>query len=205
MPPRRATSSEPWLPPPSNAASLRPAMKGVYRMVDGGRRRGKQLHVSTFVRENEALVCTPASRGEVYFATDKEARTFVHFAHVLLRAAGLPPVDRSIPGWVVPILHRLDKPAFKGKLRLSPATAVLARYEQNFSDAKLRALVGDLEVMDDAGFEEELGAWTRAMGGPKRIVRGRKQGADEELVAKIWRWLVDESARAGRVAAAMGA
>ena len=197
----------PWVWGPGDTNNLptvlRPAMRGMYRMVDHGQRRGEQLHVSTFVRETEALLCLPESRGETYFATDLEARPFVHFAHMLLRAAGLPPVHRSIPGWVVPILHRLDEPVFKGRLRLSPATTVLARYEQTFSDRKLRELVGDLEVLDDAAFEAELAEWIADMGGPKRIARGRKQGADAELVAKIWQWLLERSESARRVAESM--
>ncbi len=197
----------PWVWGPGDTNNLptvlRPAMKGMYRMVDHGKRRGEQLHVSTFIRENEALVCTEASRGNTYFATDKEARTFASFAGLLLRAAGLPMVERSIPGWVVPILHRLDAPLFRGKLRLSPATAVLARYEQTFSDRALRTLVGDLEVMSDGEFETELGAWLTAMGGAARVVRGRKQGADEVLVQNIWTWLTEHSESVRRVASGM--
>jgi hypothetical protein len=102
-------------------------------------------------------------------------------------------------------MHKLDKPLFKGKLKLSPATAVLARYEQTFSDKALRTLVGDLEVMSDAEFMEELRAWLAAMGGAKRVVRGRKQGADAELVGMIWRWLLEESTSTERVASSMRA
>jgi len=43
------------------------------------------------------------------------------------------------------------------------------------------------------------------MGGAKRIVRGRKQGADAALVGMIWRWLLEESASTKRVAEAMRA
>jgi 2-alkyl-3-oxoalkanoate reductase len=199
----------PWVWGPGDTNNLptvlRPALKGMYRVVDQGRRRGEQLHVSTFVRENEALVRDERSRSRTYFATDKEARTMLHFAEMILRAAGLPAVKRSIPGWIVPLLHRLDQPVFKGKLRLSPATAVLARFEQTFSDKALRTLVGDLEVLDDDALVAELGAWLEAMGGPKRVVRGRKQGADTELVEMIWRWLLEASPSTARVAEAMRA
>ncbi len=199
----------PWVWGPGDTNNLptvlRPALQGVYRMVDHGVRRGEQIHVSTFVRENEALVCTEASRGHTYFATDKVARRFRDFAELLLRAAKLPMVTQSIPGWLIPILFRLDGPLFQGKLRLSPATAVLARFEQTYSDKALRTLVGDLEVMDDAGFEAELAAWLKDMGGAKRVVRGRKQGADEELVAMIWQWLLEKSDSVKGVANAMSA
>lgn len=199
----------PWVWGPGDTNNLptvlRPGLKGMHRVVDGGRRRGEQLHVSTFVRENEALVRTEASRGKVYFATDKVARPFGEFSAKLLAAAGITAASKSIPGWVVPLLHKLDKPVFKGKLRLSAATAVLARYEQTFSDAALRALVGDLEVLTDDEQFEELRAWIAAMGGAKRIVRGRKQGADAALVGMIWRWLLEESASTKRVAEAMRA
>lgn len=197
----------PWVWGPGDTNNLptviRPGLKGMHRVVDGGRRRGEQLHVSTFVRENEALVRTEASRGKVYFATDKVPRPFGAFSARLLEAAGITAASRSIPGWVVPILHTLDKPVFQGKLRLSAATAVLARYEQTFSDAALRGLVGDLEVLTEEEQFEELRTWIAAMGGAKRIVRGRKQGADADLVAMIWRWLLEESASTARVAEAM--
>lgn len=199
----------PWIWGPGDTNNLPtvlgPGLKGMHRVVDGGKRRGEQLHVSTFIRENEALVCTEASRGKVYFATDKIARPFGQFAQELLRAAGITTASKNIPGWVVPIMHKLDKPLFKGKLKLSPATAVLARYEQTFSDKALRTLVGDLEVMSDAEFMEELRAWLAAMGGAKRVVRGRKQGADVELVGMIWRWLLEESVSTERVASSMRA
>jgi nucleoside-diphosphate-sugar epimerase len=199
----------PWVWGPGDTNNLPtvlgPGLKGMHRVVDGGKRRGEQIHVSTFIRENEALVCTEASRGKVYFATDKIARPFGQFAQELLRAAGITTTSKNIPGWIVPVMHKLDKPVFQGKLKLSPATAVLARYEQTFSDKALRTLVGDLEVMSDDEFMAELRTWLTDMGGPKRIVRGRKQGADEELVAMIWSWLLDKSESVKRVAEGMRA
>jgi hypothetical protein len=65
--------------------------------------------------------------------------------------------------------------------------------------------VGDLEVLDDDALVAELGAWLEAMGGPKRVVRGRKQGADTELVEMIWGWLLEASPSTARVADAMRA
>lgn len=197
----------PWVWGPGDTNNLptvlQPALQGVLLEVDRGRYLAEQLHAATLVRQVEGVLATPSSAGRTYFATDPKPRTYRQFRGLLLSAARLSPRLLSVPGVLLPALYQLDRRLLRGALRLSPGLAILGRREQTFSDAALRALLGDLEVVTEEEATDELRAWLDAVGGAKVVATGRKQGAAEALIQDTWRWLLEESVSLRRVAATL--
>ena len=65
--------------------------------------------------------------------------------------------------------------------------------EQTFSDSRLRTTTGHSDVISRTKGLEELSVWCEAMGGAKKLIDGRQQGRNIELIESTWKFLLYES------------
>jgi nucleoside-diphosphate-sugar epimerase len=119
---------------------------GMFRWVDGGRHPGSTCHIYNVV-EGMLLAAEKGRPGASYFLTDGPPRSFREFATAYLATAGVTPVDRSAPEWLLRRVAAVVEAAWR-VLRIRSAPP-LTRVEV--------AMVGRPMIVSDARARAELG------------------------------------------------
>lgn len=88
------------------------AEAGRWAWIDGGKHRTSITHVDNVV-EGLLLGAERGRSGEAYFVTDGEDVVFREFISKLLRARGIDPPDRAIPGWLATGIARGGEAAWR--------------------------------------------------------------------------------------------
>lgn len=171
---------------------LKPKLRGYMRFIDHGRNRIETVHAANLVAAMHRVGISESMAERIFFATDAEPIGVKTFTNDLLVACGLEAESRSSPSWMVRGYSLLRKA--RGKSPVIPrASLIYMTRDQIFSDARLRERTGHQDLVSRRQGMDELTHWCQAMGGATRLVEGRRQGKNQELVEAIWAFLLEES------------
>lgn len=125
--------------------------KGQFAWIDGGRARTSTTNIANLVHAMH-LALTSGRGGEANFVLDGEPVVFRDFASQMMRAVGIEPPRRDMPGWLVRAIAWIGETAWRG-LNL-PSRPPLTRFTANIMsrdctlvDAKARRELGYLPVV----------------------------------------------------------
>ena len=171
---------------------LKPKIRGYMRFIDHGKNRVETVHTANLVAAMHRVGVAVDLNERIFFATDEDPTEVKKFTNDLLVACGLDSESRSAPSWMIRGYSLLRKA--RGKRPVIPrASLVYMTRHQIFSDDRLRAMTGHRDLVSREQGLRELTQWCEAMGGAARLVDGRKQGRNQELVEGTWTFLLEES------------
>jgi len=141
--------------------------KGQFAWIDGGKARTSTTNIANLVHAMN-LALTRGRGGEAYFVLDGEPVVFREFASQMLKAAGVQPPLRDMPGWLVRSIAWTTETLWRvlgitSKPPLTRFTANIMSRDCTLVDAKARA---DLDYRPVITREEGLKALARATGTP---------------------------------------
>jgi len=116
--------------------------KGQFAWIDGGRSKTSTTNIANLVHAMN-LALTKGKGGEAYFVLDGEPVVFREFMTRMLKAAGVEPPDRAVPGWLVRTIAYIGETAWraldiKSKPPLTRFTANIMSRDCILLDAKAR-------------------------------------------------------------------
>jgi nucleoside-diphosphate-sugar epimerase len=141
--------------------------RGQFAWIDGGRARTSTTNIANLVHAMN-LVLTKGRGGEAYFVLDGEPVVFREFASRMLKAAGVQPPLRDMPGWLVRGIAWVTETLWRtfgitSKPPLTRFTANIMSRDCTLVDAKARSELDYRPVMTR---EDGLKALARAAGTP---------------------------------------
>jgi nucleoside-diphosphate-sugar epimerase len=120
--------------------------KGQFAWIDGGRNRTSTTYIGNLIYAMN-LALTKGQGGEAYFVLDGPPVVFREFMTKMLKAGGVTPGDRAVPGWLVRTIAYVGEKTWrglnlKGKPPLTRFTANIMSRDCTLVDAKARREMG---------------------------------------------------------------
>lgn len=120
--------------------------KGQFAWIDGGRNKTSTTYIGNLVYAMN-LALTKGKGGDAYFVLDGEPVVFREFMTRMLKAAGVTPGDRAVPGWLVRTIAYVGETTYRTLgLRSKPPlvrfTANIMSRDCVLTDAKARREMG---------------------------------------------------------------
>jgi nucleoside-diphosphate-sugar epimerase len=120
--------------------------KGQFAWIDGGRNQTSTTYIGNLVYAMN-LALTKVQGGEAYFVLDGPPVVFREFMTKMLKAGGVTPGDRAIPGWLVRTIAYAGETTWralnlKSKPPLTRFTANIMSRDCILNDARARREMG---------------------------------------------------------------
>jgi nucleoside-diphosphate-sugar epimerase len=120
--------------------------KGQFAWIDGGRNRTSTTYIGNLVYAMN-LALTKGQGGDAYFVLDGPPVVFREFMTKMLKAGGVTPGDRAVPGWLVRTIAYVGEKIWrglnlKGKPPLTRFTANIMSRDCTLVDTKARREMG---------------------------------------------------------------
>ena len=120
--------------------------KGQFAWIDGGRNQTSTTYIGNLVYAMN-LALTKGQGGDAYFVLDGPPVVFRDFMTRMLKAGGVTPGDRAVPGWLVRTIAYVGEKTWrglnlKGKPPLTRFTANIMSRDCILLDAKARRDMG---------------------------------------------------------------
>jgi nucleoside-diphosphate-sugar epimerase len=120
--------------------------KGQFAWIDGGRNQTSTTYIGNLVYAMN-LALTKGQAGEAYFVLDGPPVVFREFMTRMMKAGGVTPGDRAVPGWLVRTIAYAGETTWRtlnlnGKPPLTRFTANIMSRDCILNDAKARREMG---------------------------------------------------------------
>ena len=120
--------------------------KGQFAWIDGGRNKTSTSYIGNLVHAMN-LALTKGEGGQAYFVLDGDPVVFREFMTRMMKAGGVTPGDRAVPGWLVRLFAYVGETTWrtlnlKSRPPLTRFTANIMSRDCILNDAKARKEMG---------------------------------------------------------------
>ena len=132
-------------------------------------------------------------RSHIHFLTDTAPIPYKTFCQDPFGSCALSTTIRSPPYLLAKLWVELDDRALRQKFGMSCSGLSYMTKSKTFSDRKIRSQLGYPEQVSRGEGLRDLASWAKSVGGPEKIVNGRRRGEERELAERTFSFLMNDS------------